>query len=298
MDYLKSLDSFVRVAKSSSFSLAAAEIGVSRAMVTKNVAALEKRVGVRLLNRTTRQVSLTEMGAQFYEFARRMLRELEDQELSLGRLQKEPLGSLRIIAPRSFGTLHLGSALAQFSAMYSDMHVKLVLSSSTSNEFDFASDFDVALRLSPLASSTIVARKIASLRWAVCAAPSYLQQHGTPKLPRELTEHNCLLHAADFPDRFWRFGDSRRHRTIKLKGSFSADSVIALRDAAIAGLGIALLPMYCAGDALREGKLVQLLENHALPETPLFVLIADNRHIPRKIRLLIGFLAKWAGGLN
>jgi len=298
MDYLKSLDSFVRVAKAASFSAAAAESGVSRAMVTKNVAALDKRVGVRLLNRTTRKVSLTEQGARFCEFAQRMLRELEDQELYLGRLQKEPAGSLRILAPRSLGALHLGGALAQFSAAFPDIHVKLVLSGSQVNEFDFASEFDLAIRLSPLASTTIVARKIASLRFAVCASPSYLERHGAPQQPRDLMDHNCLLHAGNFPDRFWRFGDSRRHRTIKLKGSFSADSVIALRDAAIAGLGIALLPMYCASEALRSGALVRLLEDHPLPETPLFVLIADSRHVPRRIRLLIAFLAKWASAFD
>ena len=295
MDYLKSMDSFVRVAKAGSFSAAAAQIRMSRAIVTKNVAALERRVGVRLLNRTTRSVSLTEMGAQFYEFATRILREFADQELALERQQSEPAGSLRIIAPRSFGTLHLGSALAQFSAAYPDIHITLILGDSSSNEFDFASEFDLAIRLTPLASTTVVARKIASLRWAVCAAPEYLEKHGTPARPRDLAAHNCLLHAGNYPDRYWRFGGSRRQSAIKLKGNFSTDSVIALRDAALAGLGVALLPLYCASDALREGKLVRLLENHALPDSPLFVLIADNRQVPGKLRALIAFLAKWAG---
>lgn len=147
MDYLKSLETFVRVAKAASFSAAAAELGLSRAMVTKNVAALEQRLGARLLNRTTRQVSLTEPGAKYCEFAQRLLRELEDQEFYLGRLQKEPSGSLRIQGPRSFGALHLGTALAQFSAAYPDIHVKLVLSGSPSNDLDFASEFDVAIKL-------------------------------------------------------------------------------------------------------------------------------------------------------
>jgi DNA-binding transcriptional LysR family regulator len=295
MDYFKAMDSFVRVARAGSFSAAAVETGMSRAMVTKHIAALEGRVGVRLLNRTTRRVSLTEMGVQFYEFGARMLRELAEQELALGRLQREPAGVLRIIAPRSFGTLHLGSALAKFSAAYPDIHVTLILGDSSANDFDFASEFDLAIRLTPIASSTIVARKIASLQWAVCASPEYLLRHGEPAQPKDLAGHNCLLHAGNYPDRLWRFGDARRHSAIQPRGNFSTDSVIALRDAAIGGLGIALLPLYCASEALRAKQLVRILAGHPLPDSPLYVLIPDNRHVPRKVRTLIAFLAKWAG---
>jgi DNA-binding transcriptional LysR family regulator len=292
VDYLKAMDHFVHVAKSASFSRAAAELRMSRASVTKQIKNLEDHIGVQLFNRTTRSVSLTEAGRQFYEFCVRIRRELSDEELSLASLQKNPSGVLRITAPRSFGSLHLGNVLAQFCIEYPQIHVTLRLSSS---QFDFdATEFDLAITLAPPVRMTDIARKIGSLHWAVCASPSYLAKHGTPLSPNDLNSHNCLLHTANFPDRVWRIGDGKNQQAIRLKGSFAADSVIALRDAVILGVGIALLPIYCAEEALREGRLVRVLEKYALPVTPLYAVIPGRKFIPSKVSLLVRFLARWA----
>jgi DNA-binding transcriptional LysR family regulator len=294
MDYFKSLETFVSVAKRSSFSAASAEIGISRAMVTSRINALEDRLGSQLFSRTTRHVSLTEPGQRFYEFSTRLLHDLADEELSLATHQQSSSGSLRVIGPNSFGRLHLGSAMAQFCKKHPEFHIRLDLIDLPSSELDLAGDaFDVAIQLSIPSRTTAIGRQIASLRWAVCASPAYLKQHGTPKEPRDLIEHNCLLNSGNFPDRFWRFGSLRNPRTIKLKGNFSGN-IITLRDAAIEGLGIALLPLYCADEALRTAKLVHILKTYTLPDSPLYVLVRGNKYIPRKVRVMTAFLAKWA----
>lgn len=283
------------MAKSNSFSTAADELQLSRAMVSKTVSELETHLGVRLLNRTTRRVSLTQAGSEFYEFAVRLLREISDKELALSQQQKVPAGFLRILAPRAFGSLHLGRALAEFSALYPDIHTTLVLgSTSTSGEFEFMAEYDLTLRMGPTISTNIISRKLATLGWAVCASPEYLERHGVPQTPDDLVTHNCLLHTQNFPHRFWRFGGIKNARSVRLGGTFAASSVIALRDAAVEGLGIALLPLYCCKGELQENKLVRVLEKYPTPDTELHAVVAGHRYISPKVRALIAYLARWA----
>ena len=283
------------MAKSNSFSTAADELQLSRAMVSKTVSELETHLGVRLLNRTTRRVSLTQVGSEFYEFAVRLLREISDQELALSQQQKVPAGFLRILAPRAFGSLHLGRALAEFSAQYPDIHTTLVLgSTSSAGEFEFMAEYDLTLRMGPTVSTNIISRKLATLGWAVCASPEYLERHGVPANPDDLVTHNCLLHTQSFPHRFWRFGGIKNARSVRLGGTFAASSVIALRDAAVEGLGIALLPRYCCKAELQENKLVRVLEKHPTPDTELYAVVAGHRYISPKVRALIAYLARWA----
>lgn len=295
MDRLKTMESFVRVVKVGSFSAAAGQLGMSRAMVTKHVMALERRLGARLLNRTTRRLALTEIGGEYYEFCTRILRELETEEFSVARLQKEPQGSLRVIAPKSFGSLHLGAAIARFAQEYPRIAVSLILEDSSVRTFEFAeNEYDVAIRLSPIANSTIAARKIGALPWVVCAAPAYLKRHGAPVTPKDLARHNCLLHVKLSPDRIWRFGGTgKTSGSIKVDGTFSSNSVLILRDAALAGLGVALLPTYCVGRDLRAGTLRQVLTQFPIRDRPLYVLFPENRLVPKKVRIFINFIAAW-----
>ena len=176
MDRFKTIDSFVRVATAGSFSSAAKQLGMSRALVSLHVTDLEKRLGVRLLNRTTRSLTLTEVGASYLEYCQRMLAEMNEQESSITQLQKEPRGSLKVAAPKSFGTLYLSDAVVSFSARYPNIQLSLILEDYSFRAYDFVEQgLDVAVRLGDLPDSTLVARKIATLQWIVCASPKYLR---------------------------------------------------------------------------------------------------------------------------
>ena len=259
MDRFKTIDSFVRVAIAGSFSAAAKQLGMSRALVSLHVTDLEKRLGVRLLNRTTRSLTLTEVGASYLEYCQRMLAEMNEQESSITQLQKEPRGSLKVAAPKSFGTLYLSDAVVSFSARYPNIQLSLILEDYSFRAYDFVEQgLDVAVRLGDLPDSTLVARKIATLQWIVCASPKYLAHHGEPKTPADLGKHTCLAHVnLDPNDRSWRLHSSDHVISVKISGAFSSNSALVLRKAALAGLGIGYLPLYCIEEDLKTGALRQ-----------------------------------------
>jgi DNA-binding transcriptional LysR family regulator len=292
MDHFKALEIFARVSRCENFSAAAAEMALSRAMVSKTIDRLEARLGVRLFNRTTRRVCLTAAGAEYCEFATRLLKELAERETALAASQSSAAGSIRVLAPRSFGSLHLGQALAEFSMLHPGVRVTLTLETPASSELQFGSDFDVAIRTVPLLSKNVVARHLASVRWVVCAARAYLERRAAPCTIDDLSAHNCLLHTDGFPHRTWRFGAGPQFRELHVTGTFSSNSIITLRDAAIAGVGIALLPLYACKDALLDGRLISLLEEAPISDTPLYALIPSNRLVPKRVRILLGFLAE------
>ncbi|MGE5539956.1 MAG: LysR family transcriptional regulator [Gemmatimonas sp.] len=293
MERFKTMESFVRVVRAKSFSTAARELGLSRALVTKHVQALEEHLGARLLNRTTRTLNLTEIGAEYYDFCRRILGEIEDEERSLRDLQKEPRGTLRVLSPKSFANLHMCDAVAAFAHRYPDIRVNFVLDDSSLHAINLVTQgFDVAVRLSAIEDSSLVARKLATLKWVTCASPEYLKRHGTPTTPKDLADHNCLTHMTLGADRLWHFEHGNKAVDVKVQGTFTANSVIALLHAACAGIGIAVLPTYCAAEALSAGRLKALLTDYAVPERPLYVVYPYGAMPPKKVRLFVDFLAE------
>lgn len=288
------MESFVRVVRAKSFSTAARELGLSRALVTKHVQALEEHLGARLLNRTTRTLNLTEIGAEYYDFCRRVLGEIEDEEKTLRDLQKEPRGVLRVLSPKSFASLHMCEAMAAFAQRYPEIRVTLVLDDSSLHSINVVTQgFDVALRLSGIDDSSLVVRKLATIDWVTCASPDYIRKHGTPQNPRELAERNCLTHMTLGPQRVWRYLDGKKSIDVKVQGTFTANSVIALQHAVRAGIGIAILPTYCIGDDLSMERVVPVLSDYHLPEQPLYVAYPYGAMPPNKVRLLVEFLAQW-----
>ena len=256
---------------------------MSRALVSLHVTDLEKRLGVRLLNRTTRSLTLTEAGASYLEYCQRMLAEMNEQESSITQLQKEPRGSLKVAAPKSFGTLYLADAVVSFSARYPTFSWSLILEDYSFRAYDFVEQgLDVAVRLGDLPDSTLVARKIATLQWMVCASPKYLAQHGEPKTPADLGKHTCLAHVnLDPNDRSWRLHSSDHVISVKISGAFSSNSALVLRKAALAGLGIGYLPLYCIEEDLKTGALRQgLLTNYSPPQRPSTSSIRRRRKFP------------------
>lgn len=295
MDRLATMRTFVGVVDAGSFALAAARLGLSRSMVTRHVGELEKRLGVTLLERTTRRLAATVAGKDYYRFCCAKLRELEQEDRLISRLHKEPRGALKILGPTSFGEIHVSAAVAAFARQYPSLDVSLVLDDAATDTLHFTENgYDIAIRPSFVKENTaFVARKIGTLRRVICASPEYIAQHGMPRSVEDLRAHNCLVHLKQAPDRIWRLGTAEQRRFIKIGGSFSSSSPAVIRRAALSGMGIALLSTYYIGQDLKEGRLQQLLKDVPIPLLPVFVLYSGGLMIPKKARLFGDFLAKW-----
>ena len=295
MDRFRSMETFIRVARSGSFTIAAEQLGLSRALVSRHVGSLEARLGVRLLNRTTRSLSLTDEGRSYLEFCERLFRDIEGQERAIVQTPSEPTGTLRIAAPKSFGALHLADAIIAFARANPRLHVQLVLENVAFKITDFGKrGFDIVLQFSPAKHASLIERPVAAMDWVVCAAPVLLAKEGRPATPSDLSTRSCLLHETALPnDRQWPFEGPRGRVVAKVGGSFTSNSALALRKAALAGLGIALLPRYVVADDLASGHLVQLLPRFRVTARPLVAVYPRVPEVPQKVTLFIDFLTQW-----
>jgi DNA-binding transcriptional LysR family regulator len=285
------MESFVRAARSGSFAAAAAQSDMSRAIIGRHIQDLENHLGVRLFYRTTRRLTLTEAGAEYQIFCDRLLDEIAEQHETLGQLQQTMRGALKIMAPKSFGNIHLSPTIAEFSERHPQIDVSLILADDPMNSrYIVENGLDLAIRLSPAPDSSIVTRRIGFLHWQLCATHGYLQAHGTPHVPSDLLAHNCLVHLRTTPDKFWCLRGPNGETPVKVGGSFAANSSLALRSGVLRGLGIALLPSYCISADLASGRLVKVLPDYHFEPRPVFLLYHNRRHLPTKVRLLIDFL--------
>lgn len=292
MDKLEGMRAFTEVVNHSGFAAAGRHLGQSRSVINKLVAQLEKDLGVQLLQRTTRRVSPTDMGRAYYERCVEILAEVRAAELSITQMQAEPKGSLRINAPMSFGTLHLAEAIAAFMQRYPDIQVQMTLSDRFIDLIE--EGFDVTFRISePVAEESLIEHAIAQANLVICAAPSYLQKYGTPTHPDELINHSCLKYGHLATDSKWQLIGPERKYTVPIKCRCYSNNGEVLRESAIAGVGIALLPTFIAGDALKRGQLVQILDNYCLAPLSARLCYATNRHLSTKIQLLTSFLQEW-----
>jgi DNA-binding transcriptional LysR family regulator len=293
MDKLDSLKAFTKVVQHGSFSEAARELRLSRSAVSKYVGELEQQLGVQLLVRTTRSVSATESGLAYYERARAILADLEEADLAVTRLQAEPRGLLRVNAPMSFGTLHLGRAIADFMAQHPDLQIQLILSDSIIDPVE--EGFDVTIRIADLPSSSLIARKIAPTPPIACAAPAYLAHHGRPKHPRDLRQHRCLAYGQITTGNSWKLTGTDGEHAIQLPWTLCANNGEVLRDAAVAGLGIALLPTFIVGPDLDQGRLEPILTDYRAHDLSIYAIYPPTRHLSNKVRLFIDFLVERFG---
>ncbi|MEX2642453.1 MAG: LysR family transcriptional regulator [Acetobacterales bacterium] len=288
MDRLAAMEVFVRVAEEGSFSAAARHLGLSNTAVSKQVKALEGRLGARLLNRTTRRVALTEVGRAYLERARRILAEVEETEHAAGRQHAEPRGTLRLNAPLSFGSLHVATAIPDFLAQYPDMEVEMTMTDRFVDVVEEGYDLAIRGRTMPVESS-LIARRIAPERFAVCAAPAYLAAQGRPAAPADLAAHDCLAYAGTGN---WRFAGPDGEVTVPVHGRLRANNGDALRAATLGGLGVALLPTFLVGDDLRQGRLERLLPGWEPPEAGIFAIYPHTRFLSAKVRAFIDFLVR------
>ena len=285
------METFVRVVREGSFAAAASQLGLSRAIVTKHVMQLEKQLGVRLINRTTRRSSVTDIGRGYYDFCVRVLAEMADQDALVSRLQEEPRGELKVLAPKSFGSLYLGNIVAEFMALYPEIRVSLMLSDVSLHALDLVEHgFDLAVRLHSASDSSLVTRRIGTFHSLLCASPAYLAAHGEPATLEDLARHKCLLHTRN-ADGVWLLENAAGESPVKVTGAMVTNSVMVLRQVARNGLGIALLPTYCIGPDLARGILRRTLAAYTSRLEPIYVQFPHRHLLAAKVRLLIDFLA-------
>jgi DNA-binding transcriptional LysR family regulator len=291
------MDCFLRVSRSGSFTAAATQLSQSPAAVARQINALEASLGVRLLNRSTRSISLTDAGKTYAEMCQRVVEDITQCETRLSAIQREPSGSVKIIVPKSLGSMQLGDAVIAFSQKHPNIAISILFEDFAARPHDFVErGYDLALRWgADVRNSTLVSSQLGTLTRKLCASPRYIKEQGHPEIPADLEHHNCLLHLIAYADRVWRFADGEREIGVKVTGDFAADSAIMLRKAALAGRGVAILPLYCLQDDLKSGALVELLPNYPIPRTPISLLYREKRLLPSRVRLFIDFLRDWFG---
>jgi DNA-binding transcriptional LysR family regulator len=280
---------FAEVVATGSFTRAARRLGLSKASVSREVARLERRLGAQLLRRTTRSMSLTEIGETFYAGCQRVAEEAEQAERSVSELQAEPRGEIRLAASVSLGQLQLAPLLPAFLARYPQLRLRMSL---TDRMVDLVSEkFDLAIRITGrLADANLVQRRLCPIRFVVCAAPAYLKRRGTPRDPAQLEQHNCLGVGAS-P---WHLMLSRR-RAARLHADLNIDNGDALRRVAVLGHGIVCLPTYLVGDDLGRGRLVRILAEQCSLDASAFAIYPQSRHASPKVRALIDYFAEALG---
>ncbi|MDB9527562.1 LysR family transcriptional regulator [Oscillatoria sp. CS-180] len=290
MDRFESIRAFVQVVDAGGFAAASREMGMSRSAVNKLVLNLEADLEVQLLQRTTRKVTPTPTGLAFYERCVRILGDLEEAELAVTQLQTEPKGQLRINAPMSFGRRYLSPILARFLQHYPDLHVELSLSDRFIDPI--AEGFDITVRIAQPAqhSSSLVTQELLPAPVILCAAPDYLKKHGTPTAPGELTQHACLAYGHLSTANQWTLVDADGEYKITVAGPLCANNGEVLRDAAVNGLGITLLPQFIVEDDLNTGRLQHIMPTYAGSPISVCVLYPVNRHLSTKVRLFVDYM--------
>jgi DNA-binding transcriptional LysR family regulator len=280
---------FAQVVESKSFSAAAEKLRMSKSLVSRYVSALEKALAVKLLNRSTRKLSLTDAGAQFYEHCARIVQEAELAEQALTRTQVEPAGLVKVTATPAFAVRHVLPALADFYKKYPKIRVQISCSNRSVDLGETGFDFGIRVAFNP--APNLVARKLAANRSVLCAAPAYIKRYGTPKRIEDLGKHECVMFPPLAPKGVWTFRRDKRKFSVPVTGAFETDEMDAVHAAITAGLGIGFLPVYMVSDALKKGALIPLLRQYqVVPESAIYLVYLPNRTISLRVRVLIDFL--------
>lgn len=296
MDRLRSIDMFVRAVETGNLSRAAEALQLSPAAVSRGVAELEAHLGIRLLQRSSRRLALTEGGQAFYERAKQILQDLEEAEAVAAATTTQPTGTLKVNAPLTFGIRHLAPLWPRFVASYPAIRLDLSLSDQVVDVLE--GGYDLVVRIARLQSTSLVARKLAATRMILCAAPAYLAEHGEPQSPAQLSRHRCLGYSYWTSHDEWEFTapDGAERIRVRVDSPFRANNGDSLREAALAGVGIALQPSFLVGADVARGELVELLPGYRSLELGIYALMPTRKHLPTKVRVLVDFLIDAFGG--
>lgn len=295
MDRFKAMQTFVEIVNTGSFSGAAKKLGLSRSVVSKQVQQLEHHLGATLFNRTTRRMSLTEIGDDYFAFSSKLLGDLKEEEAAISHLHRQPRGVLKLAAPHSLGSMVIAPIIAEFAIKYPDITIYML----PHNQFKYHpvelidSGFDLAVCIAPnLADSSVVGRKLGEIEWFVCASPGYLRKNGTPRTPRDLKDHNCLMlmPRSEGPDAEWHFTGQDGSEAVVVTGSL-VSTMDSVKVATAAGVGIAMLPLYSIRDELGDGRIVRLLTDYKIARRNIYCLSSYKGRAPRKVQVFSDFLA-------
>ncbi len=289
MDRLNAMQLFVRVAESGSFAAVATQMGVARSVVTRRIAALEKHLGVKLLARSTRRVSLTSEGAAYLERCRVILPLVEAAEGDVAVEHGRPRGRIRASLPLSFGLRRLLPLLTEFAERYPELRLELDFSDRRVNLIE--EGFDLAVRVTARLEPTDIVRRLGQSRLLVLASAEYLERHGTPARPQELLSHECLAYTVRGASQAWEFLVDGKPERVPVNGRIAANSGDALMAAALSGLGITRQPDFIAAEHIERGLVQCLLDEFAPAPMGIYAILPSNQHVPRRIRLLTDFLA-------
>jgi DNA-binding transcriptional LysR family regulator len=293
MDRLKTIGTFVQIAKSQSLSKAAEELGISRALASSHLKSLEQHLGVRLVNRTTRHLALTEAGSEYLAFCNRVLDSFEVEEARISRAQSEPKGRLKMMASMAFGHAQLAPIVAAFTALHEDVHVSLMVSDRSFSPADFVEGgYDLGVSMHVIKDASIVCAKVAEGAWLACASPRYVEDGPAVRRPADLVDHNCLVHRSHAPDGIWRFHAASKTESVSVTGSLFSNSSMVLREAVMADTGIAMLPAYAIGEDLERGRLRRVLSGWESDTRPIYIVYPDSRFVSKRTRLFIDYLRR------
>lgn len=295
MDKFEDLQAFVAVVEAGSFTAAADRLGTAKSAISRRISALEERLGVQLLRRTTRVLNLTGTGQNFYEHSARILADLDEAEAAVQQEHGELRGTLRVALPLSFGVRHMCKPIAAFGKLHPNLKFDLDLND---RHIDLVEEgMDVAIRIAHLKDSSLIARKLFDAKTVLAASPHYLKAHGTPETPDELRDHDCLVYSnLAEPDRWtWEDEKGKKH-VVEVKPALRASSGDFLTNAAAHGLGIVIQPTFLASEAIRRGNLVPILTGYNWPRTPAYAVYPPTRHLSYRVRAFIDYLVERFSG--
>jgi DNA-binding transcriptional LysR family regulator len=291
VDRLLTMTAFTKVVQCGSFTVAAADLGISRALVSRYIADLEGHLGVRLLNRTTRYVKATEQGQSYFDFCNKILGEIRDKEESLSRVTKTIEGRISIVCPKWVGFEDMSDALTAFCAQNPRINCDLVLGDASSKTHSFLEHgHDIAIFTREVPDSRVKIRRLADISYVVAASPQYLKDHGIPEAPRDLRHYACLVQTYDT---VWRFNKNEESLPLRANARFTSNTYTILCKAAVQHLGIALLPSRLAMPRVQSGELQLVLEKFNVEDRPLYAGFAPVGTLPHKVRTLLTFLSEW-----
>lgn len=291
MDTLTRMRTFLQVVDAGGFTAAAKTAGRSKALISKYVSELEDELGVRLLNRTTRQLSLTEAGESYYHESQDILTRVDDLIVKVQDTNATPRGRLKVSLPRTMGDGSVGNALVEFAKLYPDVELSVSLDDRFVNLVE--DGFDVAIRVANLDDSSLIARKIGTFKVVTCAAPEVIEAHGLPKVPHDLSDKPCIIDFNMRPRNAWSFLDQGEKVSVTVKSRIEINSPNAVRAAALSGLGFARIPRIFINNDLENGRLVEVLENFVEEDRTVHIVYPHRRHLPNKTRVFVDFIADW-----
>lgn len=291
MDRWQAMEAFVRVVESGSFVAAAERLKISTSSLSRLVADLEQHLGVRLLNRTTRRLSMTEVGQSYFERCVTLLADLAEAEAVAGQAAAQPRGTVRMTCSHGMAELHVAPAIARFVERFPDVKFDLVIADRLVDLVE--EGFDLAIRVGPVGSDRLVARRLGVIQLVLCAAPAYLARRGAPRSLANLADHDTLTYAYSSAPRTWRVIDAAGViREVKVAGSLHANSGEALRAAAVAGLGLIYEPDFLLAAALEDGRLVRVLPEYSGVTGDIWAVYPSRRHLSLKVRLFVDHIAQ------